>query len=282
MNKLNKIEENKIIEKYINGEKTSYIAKQFNINIRTICSIRKKYGIKNRQRLPSFGYRNDNYFEKINTKEKAYFLGLIVADGSIGKSFYTTRIELKKEDSYILEKLSNIIYKENKVKLSKNKKYSTLKIGSKKIFNDLARLNIHPKKSFNADPNLSAFNDELMKSFILGVFDGDGSIYLRKWKGKEKIFKSLQCKIMLSPEMFASFEKYVKEKLDIRINKEKVFSKVDPNNYICAFNIDRKKDALSFFKWLYEKEPIFLTRKKEIFLNYDEISNQRQWKKKTI
>ena len=60
---------------------------------------------------------NDNYFENIDTEEKAYFLGLIYSDGNVrernGK--YYLNIELKREDKYILEKFASELRCGNKI-----------------------------------------------------------------------------------------------------------------------------------------------------------------------
>lgn len=56
----------------------------------------------------------NNYFEKIDSRDKAYYLGLIFADGNITKDKRINKgeskvfqIALTKEDKYILEKLND-------------------------------------------------------------------------------------------------------------------------------------------------------------------------------
>jgi hypothetical protein len=57
---------------------------------------------------------NENYFEKIDTEEKAYWLGFITADGSINlgygkQKFYQLHINLKGGDYSHLEKFQKAI-----------------------------------------------------------------------------------------------------------------------------------------------------------------------------
>ena len=48
---------------------------------------------------------NIHFFDEINTEEKAYILGFLYADGYNMEERNTVAISLKKEDSYILERI---------------------------------------------------------------------------------------------------------------------------------------------------------------------------------
>ena len=61
---------------------TAAIGKKFNVTDHTVSSYLKSLGCnvsRKRSRTPILS----NYFEKIDTQNKAYFLGLIAADGSV-------------------------------------------------------------------------------------------------------------------------------------------------------------------------------------------------------
>jgi DNA-binding PadR family transcriptional regulator len=65
------------------GESYKTIAKEFDINPDNLSTLGKKYGIqKDNRRKFSL---NESYFERIDTKEKAYWLGFLSADGSISE-----------------------------------------------------------------------------------------------------------------------------------------------------------------------------------------------------
>ena len=53
---------------------------------------------------------NHNYFENIDTKEKAYWLGFIYADGNVNKAGSTLRINLQGKDHLHLAKFNKHIY----------------------------------------------------------------------------------------------------------------------------------------------------------------------------
>ena len=119
------------------------------------------------------------YFEKINTLEKAYWLGFIFADGHISKNMDRFRIRLSKKDKIHLEKICNILRissKNIKEEISKetNKEYSRLTIYNKKLIRDLLFHKVVPAKTKIIElPELG--NRELYLAFLLGYYDGDGT-----------------------------------------------------------------------------------------------------------
>lgn len=104
---------------------------------------------------------NHNYFEEINTAEKAYWLGFIMADGTIssnGKYYSRLEINLKKNDDEfeLLQQFNKALQSSYEIKeiLVKNKKRNceswifNLRINSKKMVSDLMKHGIVPKKNW--------------------------------------------------------------------------------------------------------------------------------------
>lgn len=94
----------------------------------------------------------NNFFEIINTKEKAYFLGLIAADGCLTEkeSICTVSLTLSESDRYIIDKLNEAGDFQEKIYESHSESErprSLLMIGSTKVFRDLTNLGIYPNKS---------------------------------------------------------------------------------------------------------------------------------------
>lgn len=137
-----------------------------------------------------------DYFKIINTEAKAYFLGLIAADGcvrikkdKISGNSYTFSLGLQEQDKYILETLGLEIkhsmdlkyYKSKEVIVSSNKKVyqSTpawrIDVHSRLFVENLFNQGIHPRKSTEGFGNLQ-LPIELRSHFIRGYFDGDGCI----------------------------------------------------------------------------------------------------------
>lgn len=118
------------------------------------------------------------YFEQIDSKEKAYWLGFIYAEGGIYKN--TLSIKLANIDRYVLDEFKKSIKATYFIKPVKNKEASVIKINSKQLIEQMARLGVIPNKSAKIKwPHIPA---NLVPAFILGYYDGDGWITC----GKEK------------------------------------------------------------------------------------------------
>lgn len=132
---------------------------------------------------------NHNYFEHIDTHEKAYWLGFIYADGYLtnAKGSKKFGMALSVKDKHHLEKLNKCLSSNYPIKtyqqkhgFSNNTQYCRLLITSDKIFDDLVKHGVYENKTnILTKPNIS---EEFYPSFILGYLDGDGSIFLNKGK----------------------------------------------------------------------------------------------------
>ena len=128
---------------------------------------------------------NENYFEKIDTERKAYWLGLLYADGSmvIKRNSYNLLIALKADDGYLLEQFLEDLETDYKVKYTlqkvKEKQYPIAKISicNTKLGKDLANKGIRPNKTTQCVfPTEDVVPNYLIKHFIRGFMDGDGSV----------------------------------------------------------------------------------------------------------
>ena len=183
---------NIIVEEYNKGLTIEEIASKYSeYNIGIINYHLRRLGLtrRNGKRV----YCEENYFEQINTPQKAYFLGLLYADGSVqhiskkGNSYYL-RLELQWKDKYIIELLKEELKSKNPVSeyerknyrivTAEGKEYYTNKhnayftLGSNKICKDLISHGCvigKDKRLF-----LPKLPSDLMRYFILGFFDGDG------------------------------------------------------------------------------------------------------------
>ncbi|WXG45671.1 MAG: LAGLIDADG family homing endonuclease [Candidatus Atabeyarchaeum deiterrae] len=120
-----------------------------------------------------------NFFETINTKEKAYWLGFLYADGYLVEypNRAEIRLKLKIRDEDTIDKFCDAL------QLNKSKKeYPTDEAGHRQamirftcmeVGNDLIRHGLKFRKSKTIEyPKLPRTSLEL--AFLLGYFDGDG------------------------------------------------------------------------------------------------------------
>ena len=147
----------KIILLYKEGYSTRNIAKKFDIGSTTVGNILKENNILRRNSSESKRiYKiNENFFDDINTEEKAYFLGFLYGDGYNNEKKRTVVITLKSEDREILEIFTKILQpnkplKEIKRKINNNitRYYTKMLIFNKHISQKLAELGCMQAKSF--------------------------------------------------------------------------------------------------------------------------------------
>lgn len=118
-----------------------------------------------------------NSFENIDSEEKAYWLGFLMADGCVFEKRNSIELSLKEEDLEHLKKFKRFMKSEHKIsKKIKHGKYVgyRITITNKKIKKDLINNECIPNKTKNMKfPNIEK---NLYNHFIRGYFDGDGSI----------------------------------------------------------------------------------------------------------
>ena len=137
---------------------------------------------------------NENYFENIDSSEKAYWLGFIAADGCIyqtGSGSNVLSFNLNVKDKNHLEKFLQAIESTAIIKTIKGTGFgigtdiASLQINSNKMVKDLNNLGVVQKKSLVLDkPNI---DKKFYNDWIRGYFDGDGSITVELPNGNSQI-----------------------------------------------------------------------------------------------
>lgn len=208
---------------------------------------------------------NENYFENIDSEDKAYWLGFLFADGYVNKRPGSDRLilALSTKDKKHIELFKKSINSENpiidsiiKTGIMKGKEYSKISITSNKLISDLENLGCTSKKSLTLKfPNLKK---ELIPHFIRGYFDGDGSVFL----SNEKHWRNGT----ITPVIHFRFCG-TKEFLEV-INKEiNLSGRISQAKQSKAFELTykRNKKVIHFYQYLYNNSTIFLHRKHEVF-----------------
>lgn len=203
---------------------------------------------------------NENYFEDIDSQDKAYFLGFIGADGCLYKpgDKYTKqkilRISIHEDDIRILYVLKD--YLQTDKPITKNKNLVALEISSDKIFNDIENLGLSVRKTYKN--TIANVPEQFMPALIRGYFDGDGSI------GNNKFI--LQSDIMICgyySNMY-KIQQYLENRniyATIVYDKRK-YNKSEDGGEFCHLVLSNKISKYSFIKLIYEDHNnVFLDRK---------------------
>lgn len=230
------------------GMNISQIAKKFNVDRGTISywckklslSIEKQIGQKRKYSL------NTDFFKKIDSEEKAYILGFIMADGYIESNGRSLAIKLDKKDIDILEKIKKCLNSDAPIGFREDGRYRILSICSKEIVTDLQKLSVVINKTSTL--TFPVLNSNLYSHFLRGYFDGDGHI------GKR------QCALIVGSLGFLN------DLLVFLESEHNIKPWVGDNTtyYHIQFN---KRDSF-FINWLYTNAQIYLDRKYEAFNKY--------------
>ena len=145
--------------------------------------------------LGSRGIIYENYFEIIDTPEKAFLLGFITADGSMRNDLSQLTITQKEDESWwILNMIRNFIQPDAK----------SLTITNKKLCKDLFDKGIIPNKTYDftqveIDKLWTSVPNEYKYDFIRGLLDGDGNI---RWFYQKDTSKTMSCNIGFTGNKF--------------------------------------------------------------------------------
>lgn len=170
---------------------------------------------------------NENYFEKIDSHEKAYWLGFIYTDGYITEKTNRFGMELNIKDMYHMQNFLNCLESNVKIRtrIRKNKFESqeqefiescSFLINNKKLHDSLYNLGVLPNKSKIVQfPKEEILKEEYQLDFIRGLIDGDGSIGLYNTSNG---FKKPHVSLISASEKFINQIKKTLNKYNIDIN----------------------------------------------------------------
>lgn len=209
---------------------------------------------------------DENFFEKIDTEEKAYWLGFLLADGSVSKNSNRISIGLAIRDYDHLHRFkkslnltANIAECFSRVKALDNY-YPTcsIRFSSEKMKNDLAKCNVTPLKSGH-EKAFENLPKDLFRHYLRGFFDGDGSI------GEYDRGKNSRCQnkrwfvsLVSSFELMQYFSDEL-NKRNISISKPQKCS----NSFVYEIRTSNSLEIIKLMKFIYRGANIYLPRKYE-------------------
>jgi hypothetical protein len=222
-------------------------------------------------------FYNEDFFNIIDTEEKAYFLGVIYADGSIGKTKSKIcknvqhKVSLAMIDKEPLELFRDSLNGDFPIKertLPNGKVFYSLVLTSKKMVNDLEDKGCVENKSLILRfPKLSR---ELLPDFVRGYFDGDGSIFA----STQKVTRNKATFSYTRPVIHICGTKELLEKLISILRLPQTCLKKEKRRVTNCWYIrfDSFVRVEKFYNFIYTNKKYFLTRKKDKF---DLIFKQR-------
>jgi transposase len=266
-------DEPKIVEMYQQGMSAPEIAEKFNVQHTMILRYLEKNGIDRRSAeechriYPIY----EDFFDVIDSQEKAYFLGILYADGNNSLDANYVRIDLARKDRDILEKLAPLIYLKEPLQhikdYTREKEYngkittiygSYLTINSKHICHTLFNMGCENKKSLTLKWPEWLVDSELQRHFIRGYYDGDGGVSLTDIKTR-----SATTKIISTIEFCQSMISIIETQTGIHFGEP--YNDVESKN-VYSIRLAGNPQIANFLDWLYKESTIYLDRKYNLYL----------------
>lgn len=271
-----KIKHNYLViqEEHKKGFSLKFLSKKYNIPLQSIYShFQNKKISYNKDIVPRRkGYTvNDNYFDIIDTEEKAYLLGWMFSDGNVYKDRFS--LKLKKEDGYMIEKLYSLF--SNNYKLSENTKKTSLSkiISSKQITNKLKELGCIENKTLNGF-SIPKISEHLFRHYLRGYFDGDGTISIRSDRPNQRqisicsidkqFLEQLKNKL-LEMNINTNISEEIRAGKSLKTPEGKILTNCKNMYRLCILT---HKDRLKFYEFLYKNCSIKLERKYVLYNEY--------------
>lgn len=247
-----------IIDLYKSGVSCQEIGERFNLNEQAIRRLIKEMGLLNDTR-PYQKLIDHNWLDNIDTEEKAYFLGLLAADGWItGNSLC---IDLQQKDQKLLETLQQKIvpfiplafYKAGKMNVDDKVR---LVITSKKWRERCEELLIGRRKSLTLPNLIHNIPQDVRNHFVRGYFDGDGTVGVYLNKRLNKKFSRVQ---ILGTFDFLTG---IHETIGLPVGT----ITLSPKERIHRLTYTGKQRLFEIRDYLYKDATIYLSRKKDKFV----------------
>lgn len=194
---------------------------------------------------------NRDYFAQIDTPEKAYILGLLIAEGHVNKTGYKIEVSLAEADAALLRAVGDEMQCDAPLRTMTNRDGSRmmrLNLCGKKLVSDLNNLGLFHDKSYTAV--YPVIPPELEGHLVRGIWDGDGSI------GRYQ-FEVIGTPALLDA-VVAAAERHTGCSLRRRMAGRE-------NRYHYAYGTRRDTAVLH---WMYSGAGIALERKRVEFLKY--------------
>ena len=228
------------------------IGSMFNVSPGTISYWCRKVGAHSHRHKPDY---NEGYFDKIDTKEKAYILGFLLGDSSIDKQG-RLEVAIALRDKEILDFVQsqvggNVVVRDHCNPKTRTFPSVNMKIGNPRIMRALKMLFGGRLKS---DRHIPIIKRELEPFLLQGFFDAEGCVCFGRKKKRDQFWAKV------------SFTSQLKMLTGIQniLYKHGITSKIYPKSgYQCfVIEIRAKADLRKTIDLIYSDENFIVLKRK--------------------
>ena len=211
---------------------------------------------------------DNTVFNKINSEEKAYWLGFLYADGAVSSKDNGLELSLQLLDAEHLNKFKMFLKSSSSVRLDFKIGRCRINVSNKQFKEDLIKCGCTPRKSLTLKfPSKNILPERLYTAFIRGYFDGDG--YLSHTYSDTKKQRFTICASFVGTKEFCK-------------NLEEILSK---ENIHFSWHHDKRHDdnvwsikcnktcSVKLLNYIYKDAKIYLERKYSKYKFFKEHNN---------
>lgn len=240
------------------GLTTSQIGEIVGLHHNTVSYWIQKYDMRSLMKNKPVEYIDDTMFNKIDTPEKAYIIGYMLADGYISDTHVELGCALKDREilDFIKENIGCNIYVDNHSD-AKTRRFprARVSIGNRNIVTDVGK---HGSKK--EERRIPIIPKHLDRYLLLGFFDGDGCITWGRRKDRNRVWQKIS---------FTSSLKLLDGVQKILINRIGISSSIKPKSKEKCFvlNFCNKNDVLKFLDYIYPDDNFIVLNRKYVKAN---------------
>ena len=262
--RLSEAQREEICRRYAEGEGSYALGEEFGIHGANLGKMLNQRSVE--RRTPSETLRtrscDHHYFDRIDTEEKAYWLGFLAADGCVvehaARTFVIRLALASKDRDHLLRYRSAIGSTHAVIDYTTKSGHggNSLSIASPELAAGLAAHGISPRKTFTHEWPTN-IRPDLLRHYLRGYFDGDGNFSARLTPNEAPV---LLWTIVGNEAFCLEAQRYLMQAVGTRKTKLYV-PKNSPNirklSYCGARQVSR------IFRLMYDGATVWLPRKRE-------------------
>lgn len=258
---------------FASGVSMEEVLEKYSVCYASVYNAIKRYDIPFKKTYGRQVFFDEDFFENIDSEEKAYWLGFIMADGCVAhtttnKEVYNrVYLNVTEEDKdHLLKFKKTINHTGNFIIQIHEKSYSPtplyyLHCNSTKMCNDLIKIGCNPRKTGNSC--LPEIPENLMRHFIRGYFDGDGAISIYSQMDKRNPLKPVarvkqELSFTSDRNMLLQIQNVLVKECNVPHTKLKEYKRTTK---AVTLRYGGKQQVKRIYEYLYTDATVFLERK---------------------
>lgn len=261
----------RLVQRYVEGTKISVLAKDTGASHDAVYSYLRRRGLSIRKDNWTANRRytfNVHAFDAVDTPEKAYWLGMLYADGNNYEDRYSVSLGLAGGDGHHVGGFASLLGLEREIEWHHSKRERHQPMGiivatDMHFSQQMARLGVMSNKTFKIEfPPNDTVPVPLRSHFVRGYMDGDGSICYEvrnKGSGQKPTFS-------VSFTGHRPFIQAVKQLLQKETGAKGTISTRNPEEpRIQSVVYTGNRKAQRVLDWIYRDDTVSLPRKRALY-----------------